>query len=72
MIMQHITHLPYWSEWMRMMSKISHHHLQTYMGHQAWLRWLPLGESYHSPKAPISLIYALKNGHEMNKEAWQR
>ena len=71
MIMQHITHLPYWSEWMRMMSKRSHNHFQTYMEQKDWLRWFPLGDSYHSPKAPISLIYALKSSYEMNKEAWQ-
>ena len=72
MIMQHITQLPYLSEWMRMVSRGSYDHLQTYMDQQAWLRWLPLGYSYHSPKVPIFLIYALKNGHEMNKEAWKR
>jgi len=29
MIMQHITQLPYLSEWMRMVRKRSHDHLQT-------------------------------------------
>ena len=68
MIMQHITHHPYWGEWVRMISKGLHDHLKIYMGQQAWLCWLPLGDSYHYPKAPISLIHALKNTHEMKKE----
>ena len=44
MIMQHITHPTYWGEWVRMISKGLHDHLQIYdMGQQAWLRWFPLG-----------------------------
>ena len=73
MIMQHIIHHPHWDEWVRRISKGFHDHLQIYdMGQQAWLRWFPLGDFCHYPKAPISLIHALKNTYEMKKEAWLR
>ena len=72
MIMQHITHHPYSGEWVRMISKGLHDHLQIYdMGQQeAWLHWFLLGEFGYYPKAPISLIHAFKNTHGMKKEAW--
>ena len=70
MIMQHILHNPRLDEWVRMISKGLYDHLQIYdMGQQAWLRWFPLGDFFHFPKAPISLIHALKNTYEMKKEA---
>ena len=73
MIMQYIIHHPHWDEWVRMISKGFHYHLQIYdMGQQGWLRWLLLGDFCHYPKAPISLIHALKNTHETKKEAWLR
>ena len=69
MIMQHIIHHPHWDEWVTI-SKGLHDHLQIYdMGQKAWLCWFPLGEFCHYPKAPISLIHALKNTYEMKKEA---
>ena len=37
MIMQYIIHHPHWDEWVRMISKGLHDHLQIYdMGQQAW------------------------------------
>ena len=71
MIMQHITHLPYWSEWVKMIRKGFHDNLQMHdMGQQAWLRWFLLGKFCHYPKAPIYFIHALRNTDEMKKEAW--
>ena len=72
MILQHITHLPYWSVWMRMMSKGSFDLFQICMSQHDGLHWLPLGVPYSLPKAHILLVHALKNTYEMEKEAWLR
>ena len=70
MIMQYLIHHPHGDEWVRMISKGLHDHLQICMGQHAWLRLFPLGDLCHSPKAPIFMIHALKNTYEMKKEAW--
>ena len=72
MFIQNIIHHPHGDECMGMISKGLHDHLQIYiMGQQeAWLRCFLLGEFGYYPKAPISLIHALKNTYEMKKEAW--
>ena len=70
--MQNIIHHPHWDEWVRMIRKGLHDHLQIYdMGQQeAWVRWFLLGEFGYYPKAAISFIHGLKNTHVMKKEAW--
>ena len=70
MIMQYLIHHPHGSEWVRMIRKGLQNHLHICMGQHAWLRWFPLGDFCHSPKAPIFLIHALKNMYEMKEEAW--
>ena len=74
MFMQNIIHHPHWDEWVRMISKGLHDHLQIYVMDQqeAWLRWFLLGEFGNYPNDVISLIHALKNTHVMKKEAWLR
>ncbi len=72
MIVQYLIHHLHGSEWVRMISKGLKNHLQICMSQHDLLRWFPLGYFFHSPKAPIFLIHALKNTYEMKKEAWLR
>ena len=51
MIMQHIIHHPYWGEWVRMISKGLHDHLQIYdMGQVSLVTLVSLGIFLSLPK----------------------